>query len=1106
MIRNLIILPDGTEIFSGNSHDNAIISAKYIQTVNADEDIALGAVCANVLKMTLVLSAENLTIAAGTEFEYYTVADDGTREKVGLFTMGKPTRASANNYKVEAYDRISWLDKDLTLWLEKLQGWPYKAIDFAKLLFPACGLTLATTTLPNSDQMIRKFSADGITGRQLAKWLGEIFGKFCRANKNGEIEYAWYEDNGASIEPSDIFAGTISYEDYQVQKIEKVQIQGNSEDIGTIYPDNTDAVNTYKITSNYLLTAETADELKPLAKSLLSAISDVTYTPAKLSINADTSIRAGDIIHVTDRNGAKICVYVMSKTVSGQKATLECTGNTSRDSVSAVNEQSYSALYGKVLNVASSVEGLRIENADTAGKVAKLELNVDNIELGVSEATTKAESAQATADEAVKNLNNYAESVAGSLTDLQNQIDGAIETWFYNYRPTTKNAPASAWTTTEDKNKHLGDLFYIVDNNDLGGQIYRWALVNGAYEWVLVEDTEVAKALETAAQAKDTADGKRRVFVAQPKPPYDVGDLWTDGADLRVCKTARASGSYTASDWELATEYIDAEVAQAKADAAEKSANAYASAQIKIAKDSILQSVESQYTTKTDFSKAVTSVQEQYYRSVSASTTVGGSWSTSEPAWAEGIYVWNRRLVTYGDGTTGYEPSDRGVCVTGNTGAKGDTGNGIKSITEYYQVSTSNTTAPTSWATTPPALTSTNKYLWNYETITYTSGSTASTEKRVIGVYGDQGTKGDAGRGIKSTATTYQAGASGTTAPTGTWTTSVPAASASAPYLWTRTIITYTDGTTSTAYAVGSTLAGVNVGGRNLVVGASKYRESTPAVTGTADDAYVYLTDTSVQLENGKVYTLQACCDLPWSTAHGSGAGTGKGTIWIASADRKYHRVFVGDGVTSGRYTWTFTHAGDTGEYQLRVNGYVTPAKFWDMKVESGNIPTDWTPAPEDVNASIEDVNVRTINNTASIENLDTQIALRATTEELNTAVTEQNQKLEAALVVASDAIRQEVTKSVEKKIADGDDALAAKYEEIRTYLDFTTDGLYLGKSGNDTIMHIINNAIEILVAGVAGMTLDTSGLTAPQANIRTLHMGNFTLSVSESGNTLSLS
>ena len=214
-----------------------------------------------------------------------------------------------------------------------------------------------------------------------------------------------------------------------------------------------------------------------------------------------------------------------------------------------------------------------------------------------------------------------------------------------------------------------------------------------------------------------------------------------------------------------------------------------------------------------------------YYLATNANSGVNASttgWTTTvQSVSSSKKYLWNYEIVKYTDGTTA---STTAPCIIGSygdkgaTGATGATGNGIKSIVEHYAVSASNTSTPTSWSNTVPTMTVTNRYLWNYETITYTNNSTVDTTKRVIGVYGNTGAKGDkgatgatgpAGKGIKSTSVTYQAGASGTTAPTGAWSSTPPTTTEAASYLWTRTVITYTDNTTSTSYSVGSTPAGI---------------------------------------------------------------------------------------------------------------------------------------------------------------------------------------------------------------------------------------------------------------------------------------------------------
>lgn len=170
-------------------------------------------------------------------------------------------------------------------------------------------------------------------------------------------------------------------------------------------------------------------------------------------------------------------------------------------------------------------------------------------------AQSTADSALTKANEAAEGLSDFTEAVTGDISDLQSQIDGNIATWFYAGTPTLTNEPAVNWTTTEEKNQHLGDLYY--DTND--GYAWRFMVQNGSYSWGRITDSDVTKALEDAANAQDTADSKRRVFVSQPTPPYDVGDLWVQGenGDILRCATARVSGSYNASDWVLASKYTD---------------------------------------------------------------------------------------------------------------------------------------------------------------------------------------------------------------------------------------------------------------------------------------------------------------------------------------------------------------------------------------------------------------------------------------------------------------------------------------------------------------------------------------------------------------------
>ena len=470
--------------------------------------------------------------------------------------------------------------------------------------------------------------------------------------------------------------------------------------------------------------------------------------------------------------------------------------------------------------------------------------------------------------------------------------------------------------------------------------------------------------------------------------------------------------------------------------------------------------------------KSIGSVVNYYLATASSSgvTTATSGWTTAvQSVSAAKKYLWNYEVVKYTDGTVASTTVPCIIGSYGDRGSKGDkgdtgsTGNGIKSITEHYAVSTSNSTVPTLWSSTVPTMTESNKYLWNYETITYTNGTTVDTTKRVIGVYGNKGatgatgsqgyslvanvvrdaftesqwatygtinhegiwsstsgirngcrvgdmfaivgtatdtknahvayyrsntasgdlkglcishtiiprgatgatgSKGDkgdtgaSGKGVKSTAVTYQASSSGTTIPAGVWSATPPATSADKPYFWTRTIITYTDNTTSTAYNVGSTPEGIVVGGRNLLVGTHKSPITyTYPTSGYADKCSWKTT----VLLNGSVYTLSF-----WAKSSVNGDKIRvhfyNPSNIISVVGSQGQRSTYKDGLcdfvlttTMTKYwvTYTIPKGGNSTRsviiprLGLGATGTGTLTFQWE-KLEEGNIATDWTPAPED--------------------------------------------------------------------------------------------------------------------------------------------------------------
>lgn len=432
MLRTLLVLPDGTEIFSGPGTDNAILSTTVTQSVSSGTELEPGAVCAAALEVRIFTPEGLLQIHAGDEMTAYQVTDEGVRHLLGFFIAEKPTRPTAHTMKLTAFDRISLLDRDLSQWVAALSGWPYSLWDLAGMVCEACGLELVHTELPNGSYLVQPFSAAGLTGRKIMQWIAQAAGRFCRATAEGKLEFAWYEpvtghavgasekaalaasydeetnaltlenitaaEEGGALTLEEVtateedgvltlagdarhyyFQGGLTFEDYTVAPIEKVQIRMGAEDIGTVWPQAAGVANTYQITGNMLLQANSSEELQPVAQNLYEQLKGITYTPCTVTIPANLDICAGHILRITDRNGYTFQTYVMEKVRTGQQDKLICTGSPSRQSLSAVNEQSFTALSGKVLNLTAAVEGLKAENIAADGRSAALALTVDGL-------------------------------------------------------------------------------------------------------------------------------------------------------------------------------------------------------------------------------------------------------------------------------------------------------------------------------------------------------------------------------------------------------------------------------------------------------------------------------------------------------------------------------------------------------------------------------------------------------------------------------------------------------------------------------------------------------------------------------------------------------
>ena len=399
MLKNLIVKSDGTEIDS-----SLILSCTLTQTLNSGQEFTIGSACTDEIEVEYLAQDDNL-IAKGDVLTLYWVNDSGTKTKVGIYYCEKPNyqglmreiSGTSMVYKVVAYDTMSKLDADFSGWLHANQAqFPKTIWQLVQLACQRAGVTLASSSLPiNGSYSVQAFYADDLTCRQIISWAAEAAGCYAHMNADGKLQFLTYTDKRSTVKitpdgasnSTAYYADSLSYEDYTVKAIEKVQIRQSDSDVGVIYPDSTTATNTYAVQGNLLLTTGTEANLKSVVQNLYNALKNVTYTPCKVSVPSSSGLACGQIVHVKDARGREFDTYLMSATISSGKASFESVGSASRESSSAVNSQSYKNLTGKMLEIKTSVDGLEVKASDLTGKYTDLKATVDGLSSEVKKDT-----------------------------------------------------------------------------------------------------------------------------------------------------------------------------------------------------------------------------------------------------------------------------------------------------------------------------------------------------------------------------------------------------------------------------------------------------------------------------------------------------------------------------------------------------------------------------------------------------------------------------------------------------------------------------------------------------------------------------------------------
>ena len=462
MLKNLIVKSDGTEIDS-----SLILSCTLTQTLNSGQEFTIGSACTDEIEVEYLAQDDNL-IAKGDVLTLYWVNDSGTKTKVGIYYCEKPNyqglmreiSGTSTVYKVVAYDTMSKLDADFSGWLHANQAqFPKTIWQLVQLACQRAGVALASSSLPiNGSYSVQAFYADDLTCRQIISWAAEAAGCYAHMNADGKLQFLTYTDKRSTVKitpdgasnSTAYYADSLSYEDYTVKAIEKVQIRQSDSDVGVIYPDSTTATNTYAVQGNLLLTTGTEANLKSVVQNLYNVLKNVTYTPCKVAVPSGSGLACGQIVHVKDARGREFDTYLMSATISSGKASFESVGSASRESSSAVNSQSYKNLTGKMLEIKTSVDGLEVKASDLTGKYTDLKATVDGLSSEVKKDTKITGGGNLIlGSESFKNAKLLGDAVSGSSATYNDTGSATVTNANSNryFRWQTVNEHASAGVT-----------------------------------------------------------------------------------------------------------------------------------------------------------------------------------------------------------------------------------------------------------------------------------------------------------------------------------------------------------------------------------------------------------------------------------------------------------------------------------------------------------------------------------------------------------------------------------------------------------------------------------------------------------------------------------
>lgn len=844
------------------------------------------------------------------------------------------------------------------------------------------------------------------------------------------------------------------------------------------------------------LVEKKATEAKTAADTAKKAADDATTAANSAQSSAEKANEAASNANTAASNAQSTADSALSSAAQANKDV----GNV-KTQITAINKEMTSVkqdaatlrddLTGQITTVKETMEADYTKKSELSATETNLKTEISKSAAGLRtevsqtystkkelETTTKAaQTAQSTADAAKKaaesNASDLANAVSkfdGDISGLKDQIDGAIQTWFYDGIPNALTEPEVHWTTEKDRQTHLGDLYY--DNQT--GFCYRYMNQNGVYSWGRIQDTEVTKALADAANAQTTANAKKRIFIVTPKPPYDIGDLWVQGSngDIMRCQTPKLDGqAYAEADWVKASKYTDDTAVTNLSNTVEKT---YATkSTVNQLSDRIEQTVSSVEEVRTDASAAKTTAENAKKAADDAASAANTAHETATAAQTAANKAQEHATSAATAASTAKANADAAQAAANKANAAlSDAQKNLEDLQNRADVTDEElTAAKNAVASAQTAADAANSAASKAKELANTAQSTANTAKQnAATAQSKANAAASAASTAQSTADTAKANAKKAQDDVNALKNRVTQA---------ETKITQNSeaiALRATKTEVTSAIDNINVGGRNLILnsadsftftgfnlqGTSKYEtgwvSSQKYFSGlkgqrwtTDPSKYVngpyfnYHDKFGVTLKVGEIYTFSA-----WMHVDKNGGEQ----IWNLAES---HQLIASDTIltTEWRRIWVTFKALQANSNvcfyaDKRDFGYVY---LLGMKLEVGNKPTDWSPAPEDLQADA--------------------------TNKANTALSESKKYTDAQLKITSDSITSTVSKEY-TKITDAEAKYAtktsltqtandltidfnSKINNINKYVRFVDGNVILGEVGNPTTLKLTNDHLDIL-------------------------------------------